>query len=49
MSNQSYVADLHAKTSFRPSRQAVKRAALGLAVALGVAAAAVFGYVYLTT
>jgi membrane fusion protein (multidrug efflux system) len=40
---------LHAKTSLRPSRQAVKRAALGLAVALGVAAAADFGYGYLTT
>lgn len=49
MSNQSYVFDLHAKTSLRLSRQAGKRAALGLAVALGVAAAADFGYGYFTT
>ncbi len=49
MSNQSYVADLQAKTSLHPSRQAIKRAALALAVALGVAAAADFGYGYFTT
>ena len=37
------------KTSLRPSRQAIKRAALALAAALGVAAAADFGHYYLTT
>ncbi len=49
MSSQSYVADLHAKTSLRPSRQAIKRTALALAVALGVAAAADLGYGYFAT
>jgi membrane fusion protein, multidrug efflux system len=49
VSNQSYVADLHAKTGLRPSRQVIKRAALALAVALGVAAGAYFGYGYFTT
>ena len=37
------------KTSLRPSRQAIKRAALALALALGVAGAADFGHGYLTT
>jgi membrane fusion protein (multidrug efflux system) len=45
----AYVTDLQAKTSLHPSRQAIKRAALALAVALGVAGAADFGYDYLTT
>jgi membrane fusion protein (multidrug efflux system) len=45
----SHVTDLQTKTSLRPSRQAIKRAALALAVALGVAGAADFGYGYLTT
>ena len=49
MSDQSYVADLNTKTSLRPSRLAIKRAALALAVALGIAGAADFGYGYLTT
>src|SRR6202521_1640301 len=49
MSNLSYVADLQAKTGLRPPRQAIKRTALALASALGVAAAADFGYGYLTT
>ena len=49
MSNQSYVADLHAKASFRTSRRAIKRAALALALTLGLAGAADFGYGYLTT
>jgi membrane fusion protein (multidrug efflux system) len=49
MADLSYVADLQSKISLRPSRQAIKRAALGLAVALGVAGAADFGYGYLTT
>jgi membrane fusion protein (multidrug efflux system) len=49
VSNLSYVTDLYAKTSLRPSRLATRRAALSLAIALGVAAAADFGYGYLST
>jgi membrane fusion protein (multidrug efflux system) len=49
MTDLAYVTDSHTKTSLRPSRQAIKRAALALAVALGVAGAANFGYGYLTT
>jgi membrane fusion protein, multidrug efflux system len=45
----SYVTDSNTKTRLRPSRQAIKRAALALALALGVAGAADFGYGYLTT
>src|SRR4029077_6785732 len=37
------------KAGLRPSRQAIRRAALALAVALGVAGAADFGHYYLTT
>jgi membrane fusion protein, multidrug efflux system len=44
-----YVADLNAKTRFLPSRQAIKRAALILALAIGVAVAANFANGYLTT
>ncbi len=49
MSTLSYASDQKAKASLRPSRRAIKRAALALAVALGVAAAADFGHYYLTT
>jgi membrane fusion protein, multidrug efflux system len=49
MSELSYVTDLNTKTSLRPSRQAIKRAALVLALALGAAGVADFGYGYLTT
>ena len=49
MSFLSYAADLHTKTSLRPSRRAIKRAALVLVLALGAAGAADFGYGYLTT
>jgi membrane fusion protein, multidrug efflux system len=49
MADLSYAADSHTKTSLRPSRQAIKRAALALALALGIAGAADFGYGYLTT
>ena len=48
MSNVSYVSELPAKTGLRPSRQAIKRATLALALALGVAVAGDFGYHYLT-
>ncbi len=49
MADLSYAADLNTKTGFRPSRQAIKRAALALAVALGIAGAGDFGYGYWTT
>jgi membrane fusion protein, multidrug efflux system len=49
MTNLFYTADLQAKSSFRPSRAAIKRAGLTLALALGVAGVADFGYGYLTT
>jgi membrane fusion protein (multidrug efflux system) len=49
MSTLSYAPEQKAKTSLRPSRQLIRRAALALAVALGVAAAADFGHYYLTS
>jgi membrane fusion protein (multidrug efflux system) len=49
MSITSYVSDTKAKIILRPSRKAVKRAALALAIALGVAGVGHFGYGYLTT
>src|SRR5258705_12561117 len=49
MSITSYVSDTKEKISFRPSRKAVKRAALALAVVLGAAGAGHFGYDYFTT
>jgi membrane fusion protein, multidrug efflux system len=49
MSNQSYVSDSQTKNSLRPSRKAIKHAALALVLALGVAGAADLGYGYLTT
>jgi membrane fusion protein, multidrug efflux system len=49
MAELAYVTDLHTKTGILPSRQAIKRAALAAAVALGIGAAADLGYGYLTT
>ncbi len=49
MSSLSYVSEEKPQISLRPSRQAIKRAALALALSLGVAGAADFGYGYLTT
>jgi membrane fusion protein (multidrug efflux system) len=49
MTNVAYAADLNTKNGFRPSRQAIKRVAIGLALGLGVAGAADFVYGYLTT
>jgi membrane fusion protein (multidrug efflux system) len=49
MSNASYVTETNEKINLRPSRQAIRRVALGLALSLGVAAAADLGYGYLTT
>ena len=49
MAELSYVADLNTKTRSLPSRQAIKRAGLVLALAIGVAVAADFANGYLTT
>src|SRR5262245_16232431 len=49
MSNVSYVSDKTTKTGLRPSAQAIRRAALALAVTLGVAGIADLAYGYLTT
>ena len=49
MSTLSYASEQKTKTSRRPSRRAIKRAALALAAALGVAATADFGHYYLTS
>jgi membrane fusion protein (multidrug efflux system) len=49
MSNAAYVIERKTKTSLTPSGQAVKRAALALAVALGLAGVAHLGYNYLTS
>ncbi len=49
MSNAAYVSETDKKISLKPSRQAIKRAAIALALALGVAAASDFGHYYLTT
>lgn len=49
MSNATYTTETTDKISLKPSRQAIKRAALALALALGVAVAGDFGYDYLTT
>ncbi len=49
MSNASYVSESQPKISLSPSRQAIRRAALALALMAGVAGAADFGHYYLTT
>ena len=49
MSTTTYSTETTQKISLRPSQKAVKRAALALLVALGIAVAADFGYGYLTT
>jgi membrane fusion protein, multidrug efflux system len=49
MSNTPYTADLGSEISLSPSRRMVKRAAIGLVLAVSVAAAADYGYDYLTT
>ena len=49
MSNAAYVSEKNTKIGLAPSRQAIRRAALALALALGVAAAADFGHYYLAT
>jgi membrane fusion protein, multidrug efflux system len=49
MSNVAYVSDSKSKISLSPSRQAIKRGALALALTLGVAGSVDLGYDYLTT
>ncbi len=49
MSTLTYIPEQKAKTSLRPSRQTIKRAALALAAALCVAGVADFAQYYLTT
>jgi membrane fusion protein (multidrug efflux system) len=49
MTNLSYASDLAAKNGFRPSRQAIKRTGLALALFVGIGAAAEVGHGYFTT
>jgi membrane fusion protein, multidrug efflux system len=49
MSTVSYVPQQQTKTAFRPSRRAIKRAGLVLALTIGIATAAELGYGYVTT
>jgi membrane fusion protein (multidrug efflux system) len=49
MSILSYADEQKAKTHLSPSRQAIRRAALAFAAALGVAGAVDFGHYYITT
>jgi len=49
MSNLSYADESSSKISLRPSAKAIRRAALALALTLGVAGAADFGHSYWTT
>jgi len=49
MSTLSYAPEQEIKASLRPSRHAIRRAALALAAALGVAGATAFGHYYITT
>ncbi|HLZ02367.1 MAG TPA: HlyD family secretion protein [Bradyrhizobium sp.] len=49
MSSVAYTVEKNTKIGLAPSRRAIQRAALALALALGVASAADFGHYYLTT
>jgi membrane fusion protein, multidrug efflux system len=49
MSNLSYAPEQNAKISLRPPRKAIRRAALAVALTLGIAGAADLGYGYLST
>ncbi|TQF32728.1 HlyD family secretion protein [Bradyrhizobium sp. UNPA324] len=49
MSNASYVAETNKKITLRPSRQAIQRVALGLALALAITTAGHYGYEYWRT
>ena len=48
MTDTAYVADLQAKSTVRPSRQAIKRAALAVMAAVAVVSAVHFGHDYWT-
>ncbi len=49
MTTTTYTSDVTSKIGLRPSQKAIRRAALALLLALGIATAADFGYGYLTT
>jgi membrane fusion protein, multidrug efflux system len=49
MSTAAYVFEINKKINLKPSRQAIKRAALALALVLGIAAVGDFGHYYLST
>ncbi|MGY4232084.1 membrane fusion protein (multidrug efflux system) [Bradyrhizobium sp. USDA 4449] len=49
MSNAAYITETTDEINLKPSRRAIKRTAVALALALGVAAAGDLGYNYLTT
>jgi membrane fusion protein, multidrug efflux system len=49
MSNASYVSETDKEISLKPAHRSIKRAALALVLALGVAATADFSHYYLTT
>jgi membrane fusion protein (multidrug efflux system) len=49
MSTLSYASEQKAKAGLLPSRQAIRRAALAMAAAFGLAGAAYFGHYYLST
>jgi membrane fusion protein (multidrug efflux system) len=49
MSSASYTTETTSKIGLKPSRQAIRHAALALALTLGVAGAADFGHYYFTT
>jgi membrane fusion protein, multidrug efflux system len=49
MSTVTYTSDVKTKIGLRPSRKAIQRTALALALTLGIVAAADFGYGYFTT
>src|SRR6201995_2306806 len=49
MSSASYVTEITSKNVLKPSHQAIRRAALALALTLGIAGTADFGHYYFTT
>ncbi|MGX4774096.1 HlyD family secretion protein [Bradyrhizobium guangdongense] len=49
MSDAAYAVETNDKISLRPSRRAIRRAAIGLALALGIAVTGDYGYDYLKT
>ncbi|MCJ9731247.1 HlyD family secretion protein, partial [Bradyrhizobium sp. PRIMUS42] len=49
MSKASYISETNNKIGLYPSRQVIRRAAIGLALAIGIAVAGDYGYDYLKT